>query len=166
MEAEPAPVSEVTEVKEKPPQSAVVILNSSDDAKNPDPDIPPTPKQNSDAFVETTPARKENALAQKTQESKPAQPAASPNTSLDSYYDSGIESGAKILPRKHNDSEALPKIDESINRLETKIYGQPRNETSVLKRLERMELDSFGKINDAPITERIAKLKRLFSIDD
>jgi tetratricopeptide (TPR) repeat protein len=165
-QAETPPIGEATEAKEKPPESAVVILNASDNAKNPDPDIPPLSKQNSDAFVETPPPSKENALAQKTHESKPAQPEALSNPPLDSYSDSGIESGAKLLPRKHNDSEAVPKIDESINRLETKIYGQPRSETSVLRRLERMELDSFGKVNDAPITERIAKLKRLFSVDD
>ncbi|PWT97215.1 MAG: hypothetical protein C5B53_08365 [Candidatus Melainabacteria bacterium] len=163
-EVETAAIGEATEVKEKPPESTVIIINSPNTAKNQD-EPPPVIKQTSDAFVEAQPASKDNALAQ-THESKPAQPATSSHNSLDSYYDPGIESGAKLLPRQHSENETLPKIDESINRLETKIYGQPRSETSVLKRLERMELDSFGKVNDAPITERIAKLKRLFSIND
>jgi len=57
-------------------------------------------------------------------------------------------------------------VDYALTKLETKIYGQPRPQPSVLKRLERMEIDSFGHASIGSITERIDKLKKLYNVVD
>jgi tetratricopeptide (TPR) repeat protein len=159
------PNNEDSELKEKPAESAIVILNQGKHAQTQD-EKPAQTIKNQASQTQGAAGETANPIEASAHANKDGSPAASSETPLNKYYEFGTESGAKILPRKHDDGEAVPKVDESINRLETKIYGQPRSETSVLRRLERMELDSFGKINDAPITERISKLKRLFSIDD
>jgi tetratricopeptide (TPR) repeat protein len=63
-------------------------------------------------------------------------------------------------------SGAPENVDAALNKLETKIYGQPRPQPSVLKRLERMEIDSFGQASLGSITERIQKLKKLYNLTD
>lgn len=145
-----------------PPEPAVIILAP---GKQPD-QANKTGSSNAETdSIEPNRNEKVSETAH-VSENKNVSPANSSAPPLEKYYDPGTDSGAKILPRKAEESGNPLKIDESINRLETKIYGQPRNEASVLKRLERMELDTFGKVNDAPITERVAKLKRYFSLED
>jgi hypothetical protein len=61
---------------------------------------------------------------------------------------------------------ASENVDAELNKLESKIYGQPRPQPSVLKRLERMEIDSFGQASLGSITERIQKLKKLYNVTD
>jgi tetratricopeptide (TPR) repeat protein len=63
-------------------------------------------------------------------------------------------------------SQSPDNIDLSLAKLETKIYGQPKPGPSVLKRLEQIEVDSFGKASIGSITERLAKLKKMYSLHD
>jgi hypothetical protein len=55
-------------------------------------------------------------------------------------------------------------IDDLLNRIEIKIYGQPRPQPSVLLRLERIETDSFGHPSAGSIAERVLKLKQMYNL--
>jgi hypothetical protein len=63
-------------------------------------------------------------------------------------------------------SSGMGNVDSTLTKLETKIYGQPRPQPSVIKRLERMEIDSFGRASVGSITERIDKLKKMYNVTD
>jgi tetratricopeptide (TPR) repeat protein len=57
-------------------------------------------------------------------------------------------------------------IDGVLNRLEVKIYGQATSESSIIKRLERMETDSFGRPSVGAISARLARLKKMYNVSD
>jgi len=58
--------------------------------------------------------------------------------------------------------EAQSGADDAIGTLERKIYGRALTELPIMKRLEKMELDSFGQISSAPIKERVSSLQKFF----
>jgi tetratricopeptide (TPR) repeat protein len=103
------------------------------------------------------------------QDSRPTQ-VSSQAEPLNSYYDIGESSGVKILPkvqpRRQSEAETVgaSTLDDTINRLESKIYGQTHKEISVLQRLDKMEVDSFGSVSSGPITDRLSRLKALFNM--
>jgi len=57
-------------------------------------------------------------------------------------------------------------IDGVLNRLEVKIYGQSTTESSIIKRLEQMETDSFGRPSVGAISARLTRLKKMYNVSD
>jgi len=156
-----------SEVKENPPASAVVIL--SPNKANARQSANKTDQGTSEASI----IDQQKASAQGPNKSTNDAPrtesqAGSSESIVDRYYESGSESGAKLLspmPSHILDKklDTTPNVDESIARIETKIYGSAQAGSPILKRLEHIEIDSFGKKNDGPITDRLKKLESLFS---
>lgn len=119
---------------------------------------PPAPAVTSSSFQtqEEAPAPEEKSSHKKKHAREPVADATNPEWSQPSRSPSpGGES-----------SGGMGNVDSTLTKLETKIYGQPRPQPSVIKRLERMEIDSFGRASVGSITERIDKLKKMYSVTD
>jgi Tetratricopeptide repeat len=119
---------------------------------------PPTQTVTSSSFQtqEEAPAPEEKPARKKKHAREPVADATNPEWSQPSRSPSlGGES-----------SGGMGNVDSTLTKLETKIYGQPRPQPSVIKRLERMEIDSFGRASVGSITERIDKLKKMYNVID
>jgi tetratricopeptide (TPR) repeat protein len=64
--------------------------------------------------------------------------------------------------REGTKSATKENIELSLDALEMKIYGKLTATDSVVKRLEKIELDSFGKPCSGAIMERLSRLKLLY----
>jgi hypothetical protein len=138
--AKPAPVENEQQRPQSAPDSAA--------SEKPAPSAYPSPEET--APTEQKPAHKK----------KHAKPQVADSTNPGWTEGSGSPLGGI-------ESNAAPgNVDFSLNKLETKIYGQPRPQPSVLKRLERMEIDSFGRASFGSITDRIDKLKKMYNVTD
>jgi len=65
---------------------------------------------------------------------------------------------AQVTKEPHDQSM----IEQTLSRIERKVYGRPLDELPVIKRLEKLEADNFGQISTLPILERVQKLNQLY----
>jgi len=136
-----------------------VQIESDQPNSPPESNLPPQPQPVTSSSFQTpeeTPASEEKAAHKKKHTRQPVADATNPEWA----QPSGSPSAVREI------SGAPGNVDYALNKLETKIYGQPRPQPSVLKRLERMEIDSFGRASVGSITDRIDKLKKLYNITD
>ena len=160
----------------KPYNGGKPVFHASTGSPSFEDDLPPgqPPEQNQAPQADTPNQRARSAAnTPSNQERKPAQ--ASEPQATTAITDNEEKSHKHKKPPKqvaqvepwHSSSEgpAPPSnIDDLLNRIEIKIYGQPRPQPSVLLRLERIETDSFGHPSSGSIAERVLKLKQMYNL--
>ncbi|HEY9871254.1 MAG TPA: tetratricopeptide repeat protein [Candidatus Obscuribacterales bacterium] len=124
----------------------------------------PAQPKSDPAVVILTPGIKQSQASGASGESKeetqaaPASEAAAAETPAESTS----ERAAPVQPAVG--ASPAGSIEDQLSALELKIYGHKQAEMTVLKRLEKMEMDTAGQVRTGTIKERIDALKKSYGL--
>lgn len=123
-----------------------------------EPAAKPAQPKSDPAVVILTPGIKQSQASGATGEAKEETQAAPAAT--ETPADSTSETAAPVQPAVG----AWPagSIEDQLSALELKIYGHKQADMTVLKRLEKMEMDTAGQVRTGTIKERIDALKKSY----
>jgi hypothetical protein len=66
--------------------------------------------------------------------------------------------------RSPSGSGSQSTVEEELGKIETKVYGKVSKNMPILKRIERLEIDTSGKRRSGSISERLKVLKETYGI--
>lgn len=64
----------------------------------------------------------------------------------------------------NNGADESENIEELLAKIENKVYGKISKNTPILKRLEKLEMDTSGKKNSGSVAQRLKELKDAYGI--
>jgi hypothetical protein len=85
--------------------------------------------------------------------------------SQESESEPEVKTNPKVRPQGSGESsDSSATVNKVLSEIEIKVYGKTRDDLPILKRLERIEIDTLGKKAIGSINDRLNKLKETYGL--